>query len=80
VHDREHDNIVVADLVQDAVGVQREFPHIVVAEFGDDLTDPGQLVEQVGLLAQVLGDLLGVVSGVVCDEIVDGAQIGFGLI
>lgn len=65
----QHEDIVVLDLVENAVGVERQLPDVLVAEFRHDTADAGQLVEDIGLRRDILRDLLGVVAGVVGDEV-----------
>lgn len=70
---RQHDDIGCLDLVQDAVGVERQLADIFIAEFRHDLPHARQLVEAIDPGDDVLGDLLGVVGGVVSDEVVNGS-------
>lgn len=71
----QYDDIRCLDLVQDAVGVERQLADDINAELWHHLPHARQLVEHIGLDDDVLGDLLGVVRGVVGDEVVNGITV-----
>jgi hypothetical protein len=68
------------DLVEDAIGADGDLAHVLIAKFRDHASKAREIVELVSLIDEFVDDLPGVVFGVSGDEVVDGVQIGLGLI
>ena len=78
MHHGQYKDALCLDLIDDSVGVEGQFSHLIIVEFRNLFSALGQLLQIIGFLADILDDLLGIVSGVVSDKIMDGTQIGLG--
>ena len=75
---REHETVGVSDFINDAVRKRGDLSDFGLADFWNYTSRARQPVENSRFIDDVLKDLLGVELGVLRNEIVDGAQIGFG--
>jgi hypothetical protein len=60
---------LVSDLVEDAIGVERQLPDGLVVELRYYPTHAGQFIEDIGLRRDILRDLPGVVAGDVGNDV-----------
>jgi hypothetical protein len=72
VDHRQNEDTRVLDLVENSVGIKRQLADRLAAKFRHHRANAGQLIEYIGLGYDVLGDLLGVVRGIVGDEVMNG--------
>lgn len=79
MNDRQNVDVSGLDLIEDAIGIQRKLPDILLAEFRHLAHQAGQLIEQEGLAHQGIRYALGVERRILGDVIVNMAKLDQGV-
>jgi hypothetical protein len=78
-HGQHLDKIVGFDLVQNLVGIQSQFPHLIFVQLRHHPSFSGQLIQAKGSFNQLFANPSGIERRVLGDVVMDMVKLPFGM-